>query len=588
VKTILWKIYPLFLLIVLLALGILLYGAVHVAHVAHYEWTEKELTAAAALTRQLLAARAPQLEPALADEVCKTAAAAAGYRVTVVLPDGAVIGDSEGRPAEMENHAYRPEIRDAYAGRKGVAVRYSATVRKNMMYVALPYEAQGRLAAVVRTALPVYEIERLMRAIDPKLGAVGLAIAVAATLLSLAAARAISRPLLGLRQGAMALAAGDLSARLPRSDILEIDTLAETVNGMADELHQKIDTLARQMEERQRLLACMDEGVVAVDRRKEVSYINQAAARVFNVAPDACLSRSVVEVIRNADLHALVERTLAGTPPLEGEIFLAEEGRYLEARGAQLGGPDGPSGAVIVLHEVTRLRRLEQMRRDFVANVSHELKTPVTSIKGAAETLLDGAADDPQDRERFLRMILRQAERLTALLDDLLTLSRLEHGDERDPVRTAAVPLRPILDSAVHAVAEAAAAAGVRLEIVCPAELGAVCNERLTEQAVVNLLDNAIKHGGGQQTVRVTAERVDNEAVIRVRDEGPGIPAQHVPRVFERFYRVDRSRSRELGGTGLGLAIVKHIALAQGGRVELRTREGQGCEFSIYLPAVGA
>jgi two-component system phosphate regulon sensor histidine kinase PhoR len=295
------------------------------------------------------------------------------------------------------------------------------------------------------------------------------------------------------------------------------------------------------------------------------------------------------EVVRNRELQRLVAEVLSQRQPIARDFEILSrqaEKRMVHAQGAVLqDARNCPMGALLVLHDVTRIKHLENVRRDFVANVSHELKTPITSIKGFVETLLDGALQDPADAERFLRIVATQAERLNSIIEDLLTLSRLEQGGDKSEIALEPARLGPVLLTAAEVCQLQAAEKGIRLEIACDPELSAPINAAILEQAVVNLIDNAVKYSPEGQTVRIAACRQEGEVVIRVEDQGCGIGREHLPRIFERFYRADRARSRELGGTGLGLAIVKHIAQVHGGRASVQSVVGEGSTFFLHLPA---
>ena len=293
-------------------------------------------------------------------------------------------------------------------------------------------------------------------------------------------------------------------------------------------------------------------------------------------------------MVRKADLLRFVARTLSGKAPVEGDIVLRDESeRFLQAHGTVLRDTRAQDiGALIVLNDVTRLRRLENIRRDFVANVSHELKTPVTAIKGSVETLLDGALQKPQDARRFLEIVARQADRLNAIIDDLLALSRIEQEAERHEIPLQRGRLGEVLRGALQACEVGAAAKSIRIECSCPESLQARINPPLLEQAMVNLIDNAVKYSRPDSEVLVEALREGGEVLIRVRDHGSGIGAEHLPRLFERFYRVDKARSRKAGGTGLGLAIVKHIVQAHSGRIAVTSVPGKGSTFTVYLPGL--
>lgn len=382
------------------------------------------------------------------------------------------------------------------------------------------------------------------------------------------------------------LASGDWSARMTPEDGDPHGTLAVTFNRLAARLAERWQDLERQRNEQEDVFASMVEGVIALDAEQRVINLNPAAARLLGVSLDKAMNRPLAELARNADLQKLAADAAAASQPVEGDITLFNgKDRHLQVHATRLRDAGGQGlGALLVLHDVTRLRRLENVRRDFVANVSHELKTPITSIKGFVETLQDGAIRNEDEARRFLEILARQADRLNAIIEDLLQLSRIEEEADQQVIRIEEQDIRPILDSAIECCRYKADAKRMLIELDDESGLRGRCNAPLLEQAVINLLDNAIKYSPPESPVRVEAGREGAETVIRVRDRGPGIPAEHLPRLFERFYRVDKARSRQLGGTGLGLAIVKHIAQAHGGHVHVESAPGQGSVFSLRIP----
>jgi two-component system phosphate regulon sensor histidine kinase PhoR len=296
--------------------------------------------------------------------------------------------------------------------------------------------------------------------------------------------------------------------------------------------------------------------------------------------------RTIYETIRNTDLQQFVSRTLTSQAPVEGELVLGDDrDRYVQAHGTVLRGADGMGiGALVVLNDVTRLIKLENIRRDFVANVSHELKTPITSIKGFVETLLMGNVEK-EETSHFLQIVSKHADRLNLIINDLLSLSKIEQGAERNEIALTKEAISDVLQSAILLCTEKGKAKGISIELDCDEELKARFNARLLEQAVVNLLDNAIKYSDSDSVILVAGDLEEDGVVISVTDQGCGIAEEHLPRLFERFYRVDKARSREMGGTGLGLAIVKHIAQSHGGRVDVKSRRDVGSTFTIHLPS---
>jgi two-component system phosphate regulon sensor histidine kinase PhoR len=344
------------------------------------------------------------------------------------------------------------------------------------------------------------------------------------------------------------------------------------------------------LRELEAVLQSMMEGVLAVDEEKRILRVNEAAARLLRLEGTAVEGRPMQEVLVDEELRRFVSRVLDGRTAQEGELVFhdAADGseRTMQAHGTMLhdeGG--GIIGVLVVLNDVTRLRRLEEVRRKFVANVSHELKTPITSIKGFVETLLDGAYKDPDEALRFLGIVQHQADRLNEIIEDLLMLSRLEQEDGGERPALTERPVRPLLEAAVQTCGEHARARDVQLDVACPEDLTARMNPALLEQAVVNLVENAVKYSERGRPVRVSASRArDGGVEIRVIDLGAGIASEHLPRLFERFYRVDEGRGRKQGGTGLGLAIVKHIAQVHGGSIDVDSTPGIGSTFTIRLP----
>jgi two-component system phosphate regulon sensor histidine kinase PhoR len=415
----------------------------------------------------------------------------------------------------------------------------------------------------------------------------GLAVALCAAALSFAISRRISRSVVNMQKIAQRFAEGQLDLRVPMPGPSELASLADALNEMARQLYDKITTVTSQRNELEAVLSSMIEGVVAVNHQGHIMSINRAAADLLSVDPAQVQGRNIDEVVREADIQQFVRKTLDGTEPVEAEVSLqTEDERFFQLHGASL--PDaknGKAGAVIVLHDITRMRRLENVRRDFVANVSHELKTPVTSIQGFVEALSEGGIDNAVQTKRYLGIIARHSDRLNSIIEDLLSLSRLEEDQGQRRIQFENTPLKPLLNAAIDLLSSRAQRHEVQVELICKDDIEAKANPALIEQAVFNLVDNAIKYSKTEGKVTVSAKRRGSEIVISVQDRGCGIASEHLPRLFERFYVVDKGRSRKLGGTGLGLAIVKHITQVHGGSVTVESSPGKGCTFTIHLPA---
>ncbi len=582
-----WQLFPSYLLIMLLALGSATWYASRTMRRAMLEHFAENLLARARVVGSHVAAEVAEEDAAAVQALVQRLGEAANTRITVVSPQGAVLGDSSSDPTAMEPHADRPEIRDALAGDSGQAVRLSDTLDQQMMYVAVPIHHQGRFVGVSRVALSLRSIQESVRAVYREIALGGVVVTVIAGLISFFVSRAVSRPLEEMTRAARRFTAGDLKARLPVAPSAEMTSLAEAINRAAAELDARIQTITRQRNEHEAILASMAEGVLAVDTDERIISINLTGGQMLSVVPSRAVGRTIQEAIRQPDLQKFVARTLAASEPVETDIVLRSGATtLLRAHGAVLRDATGTRiGAVVVLNDVTRVRRLETLRRDFVANVSHELKTPITSIKGFVETLIQDRPKDPAEAERFLQIIARHADRLTAIIEDLLLLSRIEQDQEGAQVEMQPWPMQDILQPAVQACEARAAERGMTIRLVCPDDLTVVLNAHLMEQAVLNLINNAVKYSDPNTDIEVAAGREDATVFIRVSDHSPGIDEEQLPRLFERFYRVDKGRSRSEGGTGLGLAIVKHIAQVHRGTVLAESRRGVGSVFTIQLPA---
>ena len=585
-KRLLWQLFPSYLLITLIALAAVSGFASRTLRQFFLDHIAEDLHARARLIEPLVVEHLSPLQRHALEQVCKKVGETSGTRITVVLPSGRVAGDSQESPAQMDNHGNRPEILQAAEAGHGMSVRKSATLDKDMMYVAVAVRQPDGLAAYVRTSLPLTDIDARIRSIQIRLILVGIVVAVLAAILSLLVSRRITRPVEQMRQGAERFAEGSLAHRLPMPGSEELAALAATLNRMATQLDSRIQTISRQRSELETVLSSMSEAVVAVDMDERIISMNPAAVALFGAGAAEKQGRPIQEVVRNPELQRFVENALAGEHPQDGDIRLYHGAeRILWTHTTPLrGASDRQVGVLLVMNDVTELRRLESLRKDFVANVSHEIKTPLTAIKGFVETLEQGGMEDPDEAKRFLSIISRHVDRLSAIVEDLLKLSRIEREDEAKKFRLTEALLEPILRSAAALFQDRADAKQVRIEVACEPDLRAAVESSLIEQAVVNLLDNAVKYTGEKGKIRVDAAAEDDTVRIRVADDGIGIAKEHLPRLFERFYRVDKARSRNLGGTGLGLSIVKHIAQAHGGTVTVESTPNRGSTFQIHLP----
>ncbi|MCH5372821.1 MAG: ATP-binding protein, partial [Planctomycetes bacterium] len=488
----------------------------------------------------------------------KDMAAQVGMRITLIAPDGEVLADSEEDPLRMENHAGRPEVKEAMAGEMGKASRFSMTLKLKMFYLALPLRTDGRVQMIVRAALPLRSIDQQVATLHRNLWILASIIGVVALGLTLIVARRIMQPLSKLTDAAEAIAAGSYSQRIPKSGNDELGTLGRAVDHMRRELVSRMNELRANSQRLETVLSSMVEGVLAVDADHRVLFANAASCRLLGIETPEVVGRTLLEVSRHRMLRDAATEAMTSKEPCEQEFeTLGPQRRLLHLRAVRLPGEPCP-GVVIVLYDVTDLRRLETVRRDFAANVSHELKTPLSSIKAYAETLRLGALYDAENNLRFVQRIEEQADRLHQLIIDLLQLARVESGTEAFDMQDLA--LDEVVAGCEPVYHERAEAKKLQLDIQLPDEPIIV---RADEDGLITILDNLFTNSlqytplGGRVTVRVRGDGV--HAFLEVEDTGVGISPRDQQRVFERFYRVDKARSRDLGGTGLGLAIVKHL-----------------------------
>lgn len=507
-------------------------------------------------------------------------------RLTVIKADGTVIADSDEHPSGMDNHADRPEVLAARSHGIGTATRFSNTLGTRMMYLSLSVRNRDRLLGYVRASLPLSEIDRRLKHLRSVITLGAGSSALFALFLGLLLTRHFVKPLASMIHVAESMSRGDYDKRLPSTRRDEIGKLAQALNRMAERSRIRTDTISADRNKLSAILSGMAEGVIAISRDERVIHLNAVAGKLLGVSPKESLEKPIWQVGHIREVSEILSAALRDETGDQRNLQLAtlQKDQFIEMQASPLHDGQGKLvGAVAVLQDVSEIHRLEGVRREFVANASHELKTPITAIRGLVETLIDDKTLPSPKRERFLGKIRDQSIRLSSLVTDLLTLSRLE--SESRELEGVPFDLREVLLELSKTFASTGEERGIAVEIQAPdAPIEVRGDEEALCQLVSNLLDNALKYTprGGEVRARLLSQ--DNEAVIEVQDTGIGIEPKDQDRIFERFYRVDKARSRELGGTGLGLSIVKHTALMHGGRVTVDSAPGTGSTFRIYLP----
>jgi len=589
-----WKlgiIYPLLFILVLLTVDI------YAVEVLRRDYVRSGFDQLISL-KKLFEGRPPELADLAALREWTAWMAASGARVTVVAADGRVVADSAEDPQRMENHGGRPEIRDALATGEGRAVRFSRTVNRDLLYLAIrrqPSSGPRDEPVVIRLALPLALIDEALADFRRRMWTVSMVLLLLSGGVSLLISRALSRRIARLKEFSERVARGDFRPLAVERQGDELSVLGRTLNDTAAQLDQTIHFLTEERNRSAAILGSMAEGVAVISPEGRILFLNQAFCRELGLKAAECVGRPMLEVIRQSDLLAVVQQVLSGQPSRSGEVSLAVPGAVgarnfvataapVRAAGEGADGSGNAAGAVLVLHDISELRRLERVRRDFVANVSHEFKTPLTAIQGFAETLLEGALEDTGNRRRFVEIIRDHSARLGRLTDDLLKLSLIEAGKLELDFRR--VEVAGLIESCVETTRLKAEQKRLALTVECPAGLPQVRGDaRRLAEVLQNILDNAVQYtsAGGKISVRARAE--DRLVSIAVSDTGIGIPRDEQQRIFERFYRVDAARSREAGGTGLGLSIARHLVEAHGGRIEVESEVGRGSTFCVVLPA---
>ncbi len=587
-----WKLFLRILLLVTLSTaGALTLSSISVQKL-QFQRSESELEWIANLVQREIAAPLVEKNDIQVQSLIQEIGAAVPFRLTVVRPNGEVVADSFESPREMDNHLDRPEITQALQGVVGKSFRFGKGTQEKRLYLAVPVVGPfDEIIGVVRSTPPSDQPTNDDPILSLQLLIWIMLIIGLVAFMSWKFSHRLSAPIESLRSYAQKISRGDFSSRVrfEEEDPREFHDLGRFMNKIAIDLLRQVDVMVKQSDIQKAILLSMKEGVIAIDSHERVTHLNRSAELLLDSKGRNLKGLALHEAIRNSDLNGLVHQVLQNGVRSKKELEFVSGDKLLQIS-AQVNPlfDQGHSnaGVVIVLNDVTDLKEFERRRKEFVANVSHELKTPLTSIRGFAETLLRAKEGGPTHQE-FLKIIVNHAKRLDAIVDDLLMLSKIEK-DEKDPIAIALSPepLAQLIQDAVELCQTHAQEKRQTLSVQCAPDLLAHLNRTLFVQALVNLVHNAVKYSPEESTIEIFVTQKGSELILSVRDQGPGIPEEHQNRIFERFYRVDSGRSREVGGTGLGLAIVKHIVNIHHGSVGVKSTPGQGCEFWIGLTKI--
>jgi two-component system phosphate regulon sensor histidine kinase PhoR len=543
---------------------------------------------------RLIADQVPSSPANSLDDICKRFKEETGARITIIDSSGKVLGDSDEPSDMMENHSNRPEIRDADISDVGSSIRFSKTVKKELLYLAIAI-GKDTSRKFLRLSVPLHNVETAVDRIRKKIIFASFAVSLVVFAFALFQTRKLTRSIGEISAFSREVAAGNFGKRLFLKERDELRELGESIGAMAGELRARLEQSEAERQKIEAIVRNMSDGLILADTKGRILLVNSALTNLFGIGSDI-EGKTLTEALRNNELADLAARVAGNRERISGEIdvtypkelcFMVRAAPFYSrsAQGETL-------GVVLTFHDITRLKKLEEVRKDFVANVTHEIKTPITAIKGFAETLIEGALDDKDNALKFLETIKNNSERLNSLVNDLLVLSRIELGDIA--IDKTDVNIEEVVDSVIATLSEKASSKGLYLKKELSADVTDIRADRdRLIQILINLVDNGIKFTEkGGVTVAVQGKKIKNETgeekdivEIAVEDTGAGIPRKHLSRLGERFYRVDRARSRELGGTGLGLAIVKHLVKAHGWEMKIESTEGQGTTVRLICPA---
>ena len=576
-----WRIAIPFVLLVLVSTGILGFYLVHLVSNTQVDNLRSQLENEAKIIAQVsIPLLTDSTKQNTLDELAKTLGKQINARVTIIAQDGVVLGDSESNPATMENHANRPEVIQALATGLGESTRYSATLKEQMLYVAVPIGNQGQASGVARVALPLTAVES---SVNRLITTVALSMAITAGLAIIAAlviARIITQPIKQVTKAAQQVASGELGKRVFIQAKDESGKLANAFNEMSVNLKEMVTTISAEKSKLATILSSMVDGLIMTDAEGRIVLANGAAERLFSFDEAKVIGQYLIEVVRDHEIDEILKSCLNTRTERTNSLEFGISKRFLRVVAVPLMA-ENITGAIIVFQDLSEMRSLQTMRQEFVANVSHELRTPLAGIKAIVETLRDGGINDKEAAKRFLARVDTEVDRMTQIVAELAELSRIESG--RGELKSEEFNLNAVVQEVVSNFHPQSARQEVTLSTELFADLPLISADRdRIYQAITNLVHNAIKFTSTGGKITVSTKRLQDSVSLEVSDTGRGISAEDLPRIFERFYKADKARSGQ--GTGLGLAIAKHIVQAHGGKIWVESKEGKGSTFGFSLP----
>lgn len=580
------KLFPTYLFISLVGLIVLTLITRFTFSNFYFEETKTNLIEKARLMEEEISSLLDSNKQLHLSERLKVLGRLSDNRITVILPNGLVIADTSFNPLEMENHAERVEIKAALLGNIGEASRFSPTLEENFVYVAIPLMKNGEIIGVLRNAVTKSKLESSLASLTRKTIVWSFVLLLFLTYLIYVQAKRISAPLEVMKRQVELFAAGEFSQNLElqHTSSIEISSLFSSINSMSEKIQQQFKKINKQKNEQLAVFASMLEGVITISPDMTIYHINNSALRLFNATSTVTVrGSSLISIVKSDSIVELAKKLMEDDEDFTAEIrtsgtqILGIHGTILKSQNSE------KLGAVLVFNDVTKLIELETHRTEFVANVSHELKTPLTAIQGYLETLQGEVLDDKSTVIKFLGIIHKHSNRLKTIIEDLLALSSIEKDSDSDGLKLYETLVDPLISNVISLCHSKASEKNLEIEYV-PSGISLKMNPALIEQALINLLDNAISYNPKDAKILVCSKIEGNNVLLQVQDFGVGVDKIHHDRLFERFYSVDKARSRELGGSGLGLSIVKHIALSHNGNVKLDSIPGEGALFSIILP----